>query len=129
MKIKRKPLVYIASPYTTGTTNRNVRAHLDTFDRLLVDDVVTPVAPLMATLADLIHPRSYQTWMKYDFEMIARCDALYHMDAVLGDYVMTTSEGRDMEVEHAIKIGIPTFDSLTELYRWTLEWNQEPIIS
>lgn len=88
-----RPLVYIASPYAKGDQIRNVRASLDVFNRLLEDGVVIPVAPLLACLAHLVHPRSVEEWMAYDLALLARCDAVLARDARHGQYVQVRAPG------------------------------------
>lgn len=116
-----KPLVYIAGPYTKGNHNRNVHAHLDIFDRLLFSGVVTPIAPLLATLADLVNPQPYEKWMEYDLELLSHCDAL------LATFMNQESQGRDREIDYATKKDIPIFYSVDELVRWAVCWTSQQI--
>lgn len=114
----RKPLVYLSSPLTLGDRELNLQAHFEVFVELLDDGVVTPYAPLTNEIVHTLIPREYESWMRYDFEMIQHCDALFTFDAVLPGYTETRSDGRRREIEFAHSVGIPTFRDKQEMYRF-----------
>lgn len=115
-----KPLVYVASPYTRGHQGWNARAQCDAFDKLLDSGVVVPFTPLWSHFQEIVSPRPYESWLAWDFEMIARCDAMLRLDAILPqvNYHECRSSGADREVEHMRKLGKPVFYSYEELYQW-----------
>jgi hypothetical protein len=118
-----KPLVYVASPYTRGHNGWNVHFQARTFKRLLDDKLVTPIAPLWSHLQELILPQPYEDWLSYDFELIERCDALMRLNAELPEvnYSISESLGADRELAHARSLGLPTFFSIEELYKWVTD--------
>jgi len=84
--LKNKPLVYVASPYTKGHAALNVRFQCDMFNEILQEDAVTPLTPLWSHFQEIIHPRPYEDWMTYDFELIAKCDAVLALNVELPHY-------------------------------------------
>jgi len=119
----KKPLVYISSPYTKGDQLVNARYQCFIWNRLRSEGVVTPIAPLWSAFQHFIDPVNYQGWMEYDIEIVSRCDALVRCDVVHqwedgSVYTQRESRGADMEWDHAIEIGIPTFIDINSLYRW-----------
>jgi len=122
----RKPLVYIASPYTKGIKKRNLEAHYNEFIYLNSTGLVTPIAPLANEAIHQASPQSYQYWIDYDLELVSRCDAVLAIDAVVTDcdghiiYHVFESEGRDNEVRTAREQGIPVFTNRLPLLTWAL---------
>lgn len=98
--------VYIASPYTIGDVAANVKAQIDCADQL-IERGFAPFAPLYFHFQHMIHPRSYEEWMKLDFEWVKSCNCLLRLPG--------ESNGADREVAYAGKLGIPVFYSLEEL--------------
>ncbi|MCI0351533.1 MAG: hypothetical protein L0Z53_19085 [Acidobacteriales bacterium] len=113
-----KPLVYIASPYTKGDCGINTRAQLEAFNCLLCDGVVCPLAPLWSHFQHIFYPQSYETWMQYDMQLIARCDACLRIDAEFDSYCQKESSGADREVAEFKRLGLPVFFNVPELYIW-----------
>lgn len=109
MENLRRPWVYIASPYSKGNTARNVRSQMDTFDILLPMGVV-PIAPLWSHFQDIVNPLRYSEWLKYDLEIVKRCDAVLRQG---GD-----SRGADREVRAFRKAGKPVFRNFDEVEDW-----------
>jgi len=117
-----KPLVYIASPYSHGDRVRNARFQCDVWERLRADGRVVPIAPLWSHTQQLVHPLSHEEWLTYDFDVIARCDALLRLDVEFPDgYVCEVSSGADREVAFALNRGLPVLLSVAGLYRWCEE--------
>ena len=104
----KKLKVYIASPYTIGDTAVNVRRQIDVAD-IIMDMGLLPFAPLMSHFHHIIHPRSYENWLEWDFEWLASCDFVLRLSG--------ESKGADMEVAKAIELGIPVVYSIEELYK------------
>lgn len=120
-----KPLVYIASPYTSGDPAINTNFQCRIFDAMLTAKLATPIAPLWSHFQHTVFPRRYQDWIAYAEEIVARCDALVRLDAVepsIG-YRQSESSGADNEVRLARELGKPVFTTLDDLYQWIdTEW-------
>lgn len=118
--MKKRPLVYIASPYTQGDRDLNVGFQCATFHQLRDDNVVVPIMPLWSHFQDAIYPRPYEDWMDYDFALIERCDALVRLAATHADrgYYQVLSSGADREVEFMISLKNPVFFGIDDLYAW-----------
>lgn len=93
-------LVYVAGPITHGQHESNLRAAID-FATEVLDLGHSPIVPHLTTLMELVHPRPYERWMKYDFELIKRCDVLVRLPG--------KSSGSDRELMWAIENSITTF--------------------
>jgi hypothetical protein len=115
-----KPLVYLAAPYSHGQVAINVHSQMQVFSKLLDDNIITPFPPLLSHLPQLIHPRTWEDWMKYDIEILSHCDACLRMPAIHDNlqYYQNTSKGADIEVEFCESHGIPVFYSYVDLYVW-----------
>lgn len=98
--------VYIASPYTIGDKEDNVRKQIDTFSEL-INRGYTPFAPLLSHFVHTIHPKCYETWMDWDFTWIKQCDVVLRLPGC--------SSGADREVEFAKSIGVDVVYSIEEL--------------
>ena len=116
----RKPLVYIASPYTKGDQALNVRFQMEAFNSLLSDNVVLPIAPLWSHFQHLAFPRLYEDWLSYDLELIDRCDILLRLTAVIPSmtYTQWESKGAKREEAHARSRGIPVFHDIRLMYNF-----------
>ena len=116
----RKPVVYIASPYSKGDPVINTHFQCRIFDRLLTDQLVLPVAPLWTHFQHLLYPRPYEDWIKYDQEMLFMYDCCLRLEAVCErtSYRENTSSGADAEVEAFKALGKPVFYSIDDLYTW-----------
>ena len=62
----------------------------------------------------VMFPRPYEDWMADDFEVIARCDALYRMDG--------ESPGADREVAFATEHAIPVLRDMESVGRFVHEY-------
>jgi hypothetical protein len=115
-----KPVVYIASPYTKGDVGINTRFQMETFDELMNDGKVWPVAPLWSHFQHVFAPRPYQDWIQYDLALIARYDACLRLDArhEPSGYVMKESTGADGEVRTFLAQHKPVFFTKEDLYLW-----------
>jgi hypothetical protein len=94
----RQPLVYLAGPYTHPDPVANTRRMIKIADALLRLPV-TPLVPHLSLLWHLVRPRSYQFWLEYDLQLVARADAVLRVPG--------RSEGADAEVTHARQLHIP----------------------
>ena len=98
--------VYIASPYSMGDNTENINRQIDMASALR-DHGFTPYAPLMSHFEDMRHPRPWGDWIEHDLEWLKVCDCVLRLDG--------ESKGADMEVEYAVKLGIPVFFNLEVL--------------
>ena len=118
--MSKKPIVYIASPYTKGDSAVNTHFQCRVFDELMNAGKVWPVVPLWSHFQHIIFPRHYQDWIDYDLALIERYDACLRMNAIhlpLG-YEQKESSGADGEVAKFTELGKPVFYSINELYDW-----------
>jgi nucleoside 2-deoxyribosyltransferase len=106
--MKKKIKVYIASPYTLGDVAVNVKRQIDCANELM-DNGFVPFVPLYSHFQHMFHPRPYTDWIEIDLVWVESCDCLLRLDG--------ESKGADGEVEYAIKLGIPVYYSLDELYK------------
>ena len=116
----KKPVVYIASPYTTGDPAINVNFQCVMFDKMMNDGVVWPVAPLWSHFQHTVFPRDYDDWLEYDLAMLPRYDACLRLSASCPHtgYLVSESSGADREVEHFRDAGKPVFFSIHACYEW-----------
>jgi len=131
----RRPLVYIASPYTHGDVGINVHFQCRMFDELLREELVVPLVPLWTHFQHLLFPRTYQDWVEYDNAIIERCDAclrlnvryfcpsIHHSGPPL-IYEEKKSKGADAEVELFKSLSKPVFYSKIDLYEWVSEQSE-----
>lgn len=98
--------VYIASPYTKGDVDQNVRVQIDASHELMNKGFL-PFAPLLYHFQGKVHPRPYEDWMKVDFGWLSNCDVVLRLPG--------ESKGADREVELAKLLNIPVFDSIDSL--------------
>jgi nucleoside 2-deoxyribosyltransferase len=118
-EIKKKPLVYIASPYTGGNQALNVRFQQRALVKL-IESGFTPYAPLLLHYVEMMDPQPYEFWLTTDLEMLLHADVVLALNAKdpQVDYMQIESSGRDREVKFARKNGIPVVTSFGELYEW-----------
>lgn len=124
--VEKRPMIYIASPYTKGDQALNVRFQCEVFSRLIQKGFV-PVAPLWSHYQQIFRPLPYEVWLSYDYQIIRRCDALLRLNAsviligsVIDDvvYAQAESTGADREVEFAKSINLPVFFDIPTLCVW-----------
>jgi len=122
-----KPLVYIACPYTKGNQALNVRASIEQYMRMLIDDVVIPINPLFSHFAEMLYPKPYEFWLKHDFDLIRKCDALLRINATYAPigYQQCESDGCNREIQLCQDIDIPVFYYKEELYRWAIKFRNQ----
>ena len=104
-----KPKVYIAGPYAIGEPLANTYAALAVAEQVWGMGMV-PFVPHLTHWWHEWHPHPLDSWLSYDLEWLAACDALYRLP---GD-----SEGADREVAFAKGRGIPMFTAMSELATW-----------
>lgn len=101
-------VVYIASPYTIGDKEFNVNVQIVTY-HLLQTKGYAPIAPLLSHFVHKQYPMPYESWLKIDFELIRRSDAVLRLPG--------ESSGADREVAFAKENGIPVFESVEDLQK------------
>lgn len=106
----RKPLVYIAGPYTHPDPVTNTQAAIHAANRMHAGGAMTPLVPHLSMLWHMATPRPVEHWYAYDLELLDHCDALLRIPG--------ESSGADLEVEHAHQQGIPVFYSQRALDRF-----------
>ena len=116
----KKPIVYIASPYSTGDPAINTHFQCKIFDEILQDGRAWPVAPLWSHFQHTLFPRPYNDWIEYDKALLKTCDACLRLAAEIPElnYLQGISAGADAEAECFRRLGRPVFLSLEELYEW-----------
>ena len=115
-----KPIVYIASPYTTGDSAINALFQCKIFNQLMDDAKVWPVAPLWTHFQHTLFPRAYKDWIAYDKAMLPLYDACLRLNAEIPqlNYSESESSGADAEVDYFKSVGKPVFYSIESLYDW-----------
>lgn len=104
--MERKVAVYIASPYTKGDIDQNVRRSLMVANELIEKGFV-PFTPLLTHFWHIISPKSWDVWMEMDREWVLRCDCVLRL---VGESV-----GADEEVKLAHKNHILVFYTIPDL--------------
>jgi len=104
-------LVYIASPYSLGDKDLNVKRSLEVGDTLIKLGYA-PFLPLLTHYQHLIYPQSYDKWLALGLEMVKRSDMLLRLDG--------ESPGADVEVSLALKLGKPVAYSVEDLLQKTV---------
>ena len=99
-------LIYIAGPYTKGDTAGNVRRACLAGAQILKKGH-TPFIPHLSHFWHLISPKSWETWLKIDFTLLDRCDALLRLDG--------ESKGAEAEEIAASGLGKFIYHSLDEV--------------
>lgn len=107
--MKRPTIIYVSGPITTGgnvpvNVRRGIEAAVAIMDRGYV--VICPHEKALGM--EMLAPRTYEDWMRYDFLCIEACDAVYRMPE--------PSVGGDREVAYAQKLGRPVYYSLDTLF-------------
>jgi hypothetical protein len=97
-----KLIVYIASPYTRGDVEQNVRAQIDAAE-IIRNAGHIPFAPLLSHYWNREYPHTWQYWMDLCLDWIRRVDAVIRLPG--------PSIGADMEANLARKLGLPVYDS------------------
>lgn len=103
-------VVYIASPYTLGDVEENVRHSIDIAEYISTVIGAIPVVPLLSHYWDKYYPHDWDFWMKICKEQVKRSDAIFRVEG--------ESKGADIEVAIAKEHGIPVFESLHQLKLW-----------
>ena len=95
---ERRPLVYLAGPYSSPDPVHNTHRTIRVADALLAAGFV-PLIPHLTLAWHLVSPKRYDTLLDYDGELLERCDAVLRIPG--------RSPGADGEAQHAESLGIP----------------------
>ncbi|GJM09713.1 MAG: hypothetical protein DHS20C11_19890 [Lysobacteraceae bacterium] len=122
----KKPVIYIASPYTKGDPAINTHFQCKIFDELMNDGRGTPVAPLWTHFQHTLFPRPYQDWVRHDLELIPLYDCCLRLNAShsVTEYSESESSGADDEVALFESLGKPVFYSVADLKIWLDSWGK-----
>lgn len=109
MLITRPTVIYVSGPMTTGGNFPLNIAKGIAAATLIMERGYVVICPHEKALGmEMLHPRSYEEWMQYDFRCIEACDAVYRMPE--------PSKGGDEEVKYALKIGRTVYYSYDTLF-------------
>jgi hypothetical protein len=92
------PLIYIAGPYTEPDPVANTHEIIRIADALLAAGF-TPLIPHLTLAWQLVSPKPYETWLEYDRELLARCDAVLRVPGY--------SVGATRETQFADRMNLP----------------------
>ncbi len=95
-----KPKIYVASPYSKGDREENVKRSIMACELLWKNGFI-PYCPLLSHFWDLYAPHSWDEWMNYDLEWLHVCDGVYLLPG--------ESNGAQIEVDAADKAWIPVW--------------------
>ena len=110
MTYERKPLIYIAGPYTHGDPVTNTRDAVEEGMRIYEATGAGVIVPHLSLLAHVMFPRPLDYWYNFDLAQLIYCDAVYRLDG--------PSHGADREVAFAEEHGIPVFLDRRALLLW-----------
>lgn len=114
------PLIYIAAPYTEPDPVANTHDVIRIADSLLAAGF-TPLIPHLTLAWQLVSPKPYDTWLKYDCELLSRCDAVLRVPGY--------SPGATRETTFADRLNIPVIRPWTaspdECVRAVRAWQAE----
>lgn len=101
--------IYLASPYTLGDVAMNVRVQMDAAHEIIKAGHC-PFIPLLSHFQHMVHPEPYDVWLNIDMEWMEACDVVLRLPG--------TSQGADLEVARAKRVGIPVFYTVEEFTEW-----------
>lgn len=104
----KRPLVYVAGPYTTPDPCENTHRAVEVANG--ISDVCWPLVPHLSHFWHTMTPRPYAFWTSLDLVYLERCDAMLRIPG--------ESPGADGEVAFALEHGIPVFHDEPALRAW-----------
>lgn len=107
--IDGKQLIYIASPYTLGNVEENVKISLRAANELF-DNGFLAFSPLWIHYCDQLQSRTYEDWTRILDQYIMFCHAVYRLPG--------ESKGADHEVKFAETLGIPVFYNIDDMKKY-----------
>lgn len=108
----RKPVIYIAAPYTNPDPVENTHKAIKIATELYDEGWCVPFVPHLTMLWHLVTPRPVKFWLTLDIEHMENCDAVWRLPG--------QSSGADGEERHAIEVGIPVFHNYDDLKAWAM---------
>ncbi len=107
----RRPLIYVAGPYTNPDPVENTHLAIHVGNRL-VDEGFSVIIPHLTMLWHAVTPKPYEHWLEIDSQYVLRSDALFRRRGA--------SSGADGEVWLAQDEGIPVFYHIPMLIDWAV---------
>jgi hypothetical protein len=104
----KRPLVYVAGPYSKPDPCENTNRAILAANRLL--DCCAPLIPHLSHFWHTVTPKPYEEWLALDLEYLRRCDVVLRLPG--------ESSGADGEVAFALEHGIPVFHDEPALRAW-----------
>jgi hypothetical protein len=98
--------IFISGPYTIGDVAINVRNAMNVANEL-IDLGFAPFCPHLTHFLHINNPQEYEKWLEIDMSFLEVCHALIRLPGI--------SDGADKEVECALKLGIPVYNSIGDL--------------
>lgn len=93
--------VYLAGPYKNGVQGENARRSVIIADRLMGDGILV-FNPLLSHWHAKYSGRQGEWWYAYDLKWLERCEYLI--------YLPGPSKGVELEIRHAVTMGIPVYE-------------------
>lgn len=94
----RRPLLYLAGPYTHPDPVANTHWVVAVANVVYEKTAWVPVVPHLSMLWHAITPRPVEFWYEYDLHLLERCDAIIRLPGA--------STGADKEIAHADSVGV-----------------------
>ncbi len=113
-EVRGLPMVYVAAPYTIPDPVENTAEALRVATYLLDTGLVIPFVPHLTMFWHLCHPHDYDVWLRYDMEVLKRCDALLRLPG--------ESTGADGEVRIADMLKLQVFTDQADVPPWAERW-------
>ena len=99
-------LIYVAGPYSNGDVAENIRKACVAGNELLEAGYI-PYIPHLNGFWHFAFPKSRETWLKIDLEILSRCDGVLRIGG--------ESLGANKKIRFAEKLGIPVYYSIKEI--------------
>ena len=109
----KKPVIYLAGPYTNPDPIINTHDTIQVATRIYEEGWCVPFVPHLTLLWHMVTPRPLEFWYDLDLAHMETCDAVWRLPG--------ESSGADAEVAHAKEIGMPVFTSEEEVQSWAVK--------
>ena len=106
---------YVAAPYSKGVIAENVRNAVRAGDELWAAGIY-PFIPHLTHLWELISPKDYEEWLRWDFFWLDKCDALLRLPGI--------SPGANREMDRMEANGKPVFYAVKDVIRFAEPWRK-----